>query len=101
MSSSLHAALAALGSRMRGSGDLVSASCLSRGGGMVMRSTPASATISSIAYAGSDLPRDGRHDAGMQIVPSCPYFLKYSYIRETQTTPGSNEGSYTSSPPFA
>ena len=37
-----------------------------------MRSTPARATISSMAKAGSEVPREGRHEAGMQMVPSCP-----------------------------
>ena len=45
------------------------------GGGSVMRSTPASADGSSRINFGSDVPRDGRHDAGMQSVPSWPCFL--------------------------
>ena len=35
------------------------------GAWVVRLSTPASATISSMAYAGSEVPREGRHDAGM------------------------------------
>ena len=41
-----------------------------------MRSTPARATISSMAKAGSEVPREGRHEAGMQMVPSCPCLVR-------------------------
>ena len=54
--------------RGRGSVDLASAS--SRFGGTVMRSAPARALISSSSKLGP-APREGRHEAGMQIV-SCP-----------------------------
>jgi len=43
---------------------------------MGMRSTPARATISSMAKAGSEVPREGRHEAGMQMVPSCPCLVR-------------------------
>ena len=41
-----------------------------------MRSTPARATISSMAKVGSEVPREGRQEAGMQIVPSCPCLVR-------------------------
>mmetsp|Transcript_17703 Transcript_17703/g.53114 ORF Transcript_17703/g.53114 Transcript_17703/m.53114 type:complete len:274 (-) Transcript_17703:844-1665(-) len=59
-----HSAAADCGSSDRGNGSRHSASCSSNGGGIVMRSMPASARISS----SMSFPVDERHDAGIQIV---------------------------------
>mmetsp|Transcript_97946 Transcript_97946/g.292613 ORF Transcript_97946/g.292613 Transcript_97946/m.292613 type:complete len:208 (-) Transcript_97946:27-650(-) len=93
-SSSAQAVFAATGSNCLGSSPEPSAKPSSSPGGMVMRSTPARASISS---SSCPFPREGRQLAGMQMV-SWPYFLKYSYIRRTATTPGSSAGSQISFP---
>mmetsp|Transcript_34586 Transcript_34586/g.99297 ORF Transcript_34586/g.99297 Transcript_34586/m.99297 type:complete len:235 (+) Transcript_34586:146-850(+) len=93
-SPSPHSAAAVAGSSRLGSSPEPSAKPFSRAGGMVMRSTPARASISSSSWP---LPREGRQLAGMQMV-SWPCFLKYSYIRRTATTPGSSAGSQASLP---
>ena len=80
------------GSSFLGRGSVLSASILRKLGGIVILSVPASSLISSSSYplpvshhrvksfkshhaVGAGVPREGRQEAGMQMV-SCPYFLK-------------------------
>mmetsp|Transcript_37468 Transcript_37468/g.63830 ORF Transcript_37468/g.63830 Transcript_37468/m.63830 type:complete len:304 (-) Transcript_37468:326-1237(-) len=95
---SLHSAAAVEESNCREMGASHSRSLFSSPGGMVIRSTPARASISSSSKPG---PRLGRHEAGMTMVPWCPKRLKYLNMSATATTPGSLSGSTVAYPSFA